>query len=258
MRRKEILLGAGIILIVILLFFLLLPWAQKRNEEKHSSGQEETREEESSRTGALSGMVICLDPGHGGMDPGKVGENGALEKDINLAVALETGSLLSEAGAEVIYTRTKDMGLYEDSDRIKKNADLRRRCALMEEKQADLALSIHQNSYESSEIWGAQVFYYAASGEGRRLALCLQESLKNHLNPQNKRKAKENSSYYLLSHSPCPTVIVECGYLSNREEAALLADGAYQKKIAQAILQGVVAYVNETEESLAAQEKTGL
>ena len=115
----------------------------------------------------------------------------------------------------------------------------------MEEAKADLAVSIHQNSYPDPAIKGAQVFYYTSSVEGKQLAKRLQERLVKGLDPQNHRQAKANDSYYLLKKTACPIVIVECGFLSNREEAEKLSTDEYQEKVADAICNGIETYLKD-------------
>ena len=121
--------------------------------------------------------VIVLDAGHGGRDPGKIGVNGALEKEINLALAQKVKALLEESGAaeEVILTREDDEGLYDETDSNKKAADLNERCRIIEESGADFVVSIHQNSYTDGSVSGPQVFYYKNSEEGKLLAEAVQE-----------------------------------------------------------------------------------
>lgn len=191
-----------------------------------------------------SDVTIVVDPGHGGRDPGKVGVNGALEKDINLAIALKLKDLLEEKGINVIMTRTEDVGLYSESDSNKKRADLNKRIELINSSKALFAVSIHQNSFTQESVKGAQVFYHAQSQQGRILAETLQEQIKETIKDGNHRQAKSNTSYYLLKHTKCPLVIVECGYLSNRNEASLLTSQEYQEKMALAIHLGILKYLD--------------
>lgn len=186
-------------------------------------------------------IVVALDPGHGGVDPGKVGGNNALEKDLNLSIGEKVRTALEEAGIQVIMTRETDAGLYQESDRNKKIADLSARCRLIEESGAVLTVSIHQNSYHDSSVQGPQVFYYKASQEGKLLAETLQASFEGVV--EKNRPAKANDNYYLLLHTSCPTAIVECGFLSNPEEAERLCQDSYQQILAEAIAQGVLAYL---------------
>lgn len=187
--------------------------------------------------------VVVIDPGHGGEDPGKVGIDGSLEKEINLSIARKLKELLETEGIKVYLTRESDSGLYKDSDTNKKLADMKARCKIIDECNADIVVSIHQNSYSQESVSGAQVFYYQYSEEGKKLAAMIQAELKNGLDTENTREAKSDSTYYMLLHTPCPTVIVECGFLSNSNEAALLNDEEYQEKIATAIAKGVGIYL---------------
>ena len=124
---------------------------------------------------------------------------------------------------------------------------MKRRIAIMEEAKPLVTVSIHQNSYPEEYVKGAQVFYHKDSKEGERLAALLQESLKERLAPENHRQIKANDSYYLLKKTQIPTVIVECGFLSNAKEAALLAEDEYQDKVAWAIHMGIMQYINTYE-----------
>ena len=161
-------------------------------------------------------------PAHGGDDPGKIGINKAKEKEINLKIAKELEKLLTNEGIKIIMTRTDDGGLYQESSKNKKVEDMRRRCEIITEAKPVFTVSIHQNSYPEESVKGAQVFYYGQSDEGKDLAETLQKTLVQQLDPQNHRQAKANESYFLLKKTPSPTVIVECGFLSNSQEADLL------------------------------------
>ncbi|MBH1940712.1 N-acetylmuramoyl-L-alanine amidase [Mobilitalea sibirica] len=190
-------------------------------------------------------IVIVIDPGHGGRDPGKVGVNKALEKDINLNIAFKLKALLELNDIKVIMTREEDIGLYSETDSNKKMADLRKRIEIIHSSKADIAISIHQNSFTQEYVKGAQVFYHSQSDAGRRLSIIIQEQIKEALKDDNHRKAKSNSNYYMLKKTECPLVIVECGYMSNQKEAALLIDEAYQEKLAWGIHMGIMKYINE-------------
>lgn len=189
-------------------------------------------------------ITVVVDSGHGGVDPGKIAADGTLEKDLNLAIALQLQKYLEAADIHVVMTRTTDTGLYEENSSGKKAQDMKNRVALMEECDADLVVSIHQNSYSDSSIHGAQVFYYTTSVEGKALAETLQEALVTGLDPENHRKAKANDNYYLLKKTPCPIVIVECGFLSSPSEAALLKSEGYQDQIAWVLHLGILQYLN--------------
>mgnify|MGYP004683201167 FL=1 len=186
---------------------------------------------------------VVVDAGHGGFDSGKVGINGALEKDINLEIARKVQQKLEQAGIATIMTRKTDQGLYDEGEENKKQQDMKRRCSVINESEADLAVSIHQNSYTQESICGPQVFYYETSVKGQKLAEILQETLNQNLEIVRPRAGKANDTYYLLRKTEIPTVIVECGFLSNTEEAEKLMKEVYQEKIAQAICEGVQEFL---------------
>lgn len=189
---------------------------------------------------------VVIDAGHGGSDPGKVGINGALEKDINLSIALIVKLFLEANDVEVVLTRETDEGLYDDNASNKKVQDMKQRVSIIEETAPMVTVSIHQNSYPQEYVHGAQVFYYDTSVEGKKLAEIIQERLVEDIDPQNNRQVKANDSYYLLKKTATPIVIVECGFLSNSEEAAKLCDPLYQEKVAWAIHLGILQYLNTT------------
>lgn len=188
--------------------------------------------------------TIVIDPGHGGNDPGKVAINSALEKDVNLAIALKLKKYLEQEDMEVVMTRQEDKGLYEETDSNKKVHDMKNRLAIMEGAKPALVVSVHQNSYTEESVSGVQVFYYRDSAEGKRAALLVQEQMIATLQPAKEREAKENSTYYILKKTTVPTIIVECGFLSNREEADRLTSEDYQERVAWAIHLGIMRYIN--------------
>lgn len=190
---------------------------------------------------------VVIDVGHGGMDSGKVSAEGILEKDVNLVIAKKLKNILEMENIEVTLTRESDCGLYQETDRNKKVADLQNRCAMIEKLNPDCTVSIHQNSYTSPDARGAQVFYYEQSEEGKILAEELQNSLVMRLDEKNSRQAKANSTYYLLKRTVSPTVIVECGFLSCPEEAELLVDDDYQNRLVWAIHMGIMNFLNKSD-----------
>ena len=191
--------------------------------------------------------TVVLDAGHGGNDPGKIGIDDSLEKDLNLIIARKVQKILEQQDVEVVMTRESDKGLYEEQTSNKKVQDMKNRCALINETQPDCVVSIHQNSYHEEYVHGAQVFYYDGSRDGQLLAQLLQKQLVEKLDPENRRQIKANDSYYLLKKTDIPIVIVECGFLSNQTEAALLAREDYQDRVAWAIHMGIMQYLAETE-----------
>lgn len=196
-----------------------------------------------SRKVKQSKKIIVIDSGHGGVDSGKVSVLGDYEKDINLDIARKLKDMLIASGYEVIMTRSDDEGLYNVGSSNKKSDDMKKRCSIINNSGAVLAVSIHQNSYNSESVKGAQVFYYGKSDKGRILAEEIQNVMKKQLDKDNKRSAKSNNSYYLLKKTEIPLVIVECGFLSNYEEAAKLSEDEYQKKVAKAIYTGIQQYL---------------
>lgn len=190
-------------------------------------------------------ICVVIDAGHGGADPGKVGINDALEKDINLQIAHILRKFLEAEDIRVVMTREDENGLYDEGASNKKVQDMKRRLAVIEEADPVLVVSIHQNSYHEEYVKGAQVFFYQTSERSRALADILQEQLAL-LDPENKRQAKGNDSYYLLKKTGKPIVIVECGFLSNREEAEKLVTGFYQEKLAWNIHMGIMKYLNSS------------
>lgn len=198
--------------------------------------------------GKKKDITIVVDPGHGGIDPGKVGINGSYEKDVNLAIAKHLKKILEKKQCKVIMTRETDIGLYEDTDSNKKVSDLRRRVEMMNAPEVDVIVSIHQNSYTGESSKGAQVFYQRTSSQGEQMAKVIQAQLISSLGTWNHRQAKANDSYFLLKKTTKPAVIVECGFLSNSEEAAKLCDESYQQQVAWAIAQGTLTYLGSAGE----------
>ncbi|WP_394524662.1 N-acetylmuramoyl-L-alanine amidase [Lacrimispora sp. JR3] len=188
--------------------------------------------------------VVVIDAGHGGNDPGKIGVDGTLEKDINLQIANRLKKYLEASDVEVVLTRKNDNGLYTERDNRKKMADMTKRCDIINEANPALTVSIHQNSYHQEAISGGQVFYYKKSEQGKRLAEILQDRFDYVLGEKNTRLPKPNDNYYLLLHVKSPIVIVECGFLTNWKEAALLKSEDYQDRVAWTIHMGIMEYLN--------------
>lgn len=192
-------------------------------------------------------ICVVIDAGHGGADPGKVGINNQLEKDINLKIAHLVKQFLQAEGITVVMTREGDDGLYDENAPNKKVQDMKKRLEIIEKSDPALVVSIHQNSYHEEYVKGAQVFYYETSQNSKRLAQVIQKQLRE-LDPENKREAKGNDSYFLLKKTAQPIVIVECGFMSNREEAEELSTPLYQEKMAWNIHMGIMKYLNGVEE----------
>ena len=187
---------------------------------------------------------ICVDSGHGGNDPGKIGVAGTKEKEVNLAIALKLKKSLEKQNIRVVMTRTDDRNLADANASNEKMSDMKNRVKKMDSEQPDMVVSIHQNSYIDSSAKGAQVFYYSESEEGKKLAEILQKNLIEIADQENNRVAKANTSYYILKNTSAPTVIVECGFLSNPEEESRLISAAYQEKLVEALQKGICEYLN--------------
>lgn len=189
----------------------------------------------------FSEKCIVIDSGHGGADPGKVGVSGTKEKEINLAIAKKLQERLEDAQINVIMTRDTDDDLSVESDKSKKKADLDRRCDIINSSGADMVISIHQNSYVTPKAEGAQVFYYKKSDESKKIAQIMQNVLGEKLGST--RQIKSDVNYYILLHSQLPTIISECGFLSNPEEEQRLCTEEYQERIADALYCGIIEYL---------------
>jgi len=193
------------------------------------------------------GYQLILDAGHGGLDGGAVAEDGTAEAAINLAVTLKTQSLMKFFGIDAMLTRTDENSLDFDptaSIKANKNADLHARLAIAQANPQLPFLSIHLNKFEQEKYYGAQVFYSPNSEKSQVLSKCLQDSMRSVLDPSNDRRSKiAPNTVMLMQKIPAPAVTIECGFLSNRKEAALLQQDAYQSKIAISILHGYINYV---------------
>lgn len=181
--------------------------------------------------------VVVIDAGHGGHDPGKVGVNDALEKDINLQIAEKVKKYLEKNEIEVVMTREDDV--MEDT----KLEDMKKRVALINKTKPVITVSIHQNSYSDPNVKGAQVFYYTDSEVSKEAASLMQEELKK-VDTENFRQIKSNSDFYMLKKTEVPTIIVECGFLSNLREAEKLVTDEYQEQMAEAICDGILTWLS--------------
>lgn len=214
-------------LILVMLTLAGLVMVSKKLEKYVNSDKVEKKE-----------YTVVLDAGHGSSDSGKVGINGVLEKDINLSISKETKKHLEKKGIRVVMTRDKDESLAKGENGNRKVQDMKARVKRINDTKPNLAVSIHQNSYHEESIHGAQVFYYEHSESGEKDARILQEALLA-VDPDNTRQVKANTTYYLLKRTEVPILIIECGFLSNQEEAEKLASEDYQKEIAKAIANGI-------------------
>ena len=231
------------IIALIILFFIFQPFDSSSSSSEESSFSSEDPTDSSDQA---SYPTIILDAGHGGFDPGKVGINGVLEKDINLSIVKKLQTLLEEKGFTIYLTRDSDTILAPANSKRPKMDDMIARVEMVKEINPYFTISIHQNSFTSPDIKGPQVFFYKDSVESATMAQVIQDAMNRYLEPQKSRVAQANSNYYLLTRTPTPTVIVECGFLSNPSEADLLATEDYQLKVANAIYMGILSYYEAT------------
>ena len=190
---------------------------------------------------AIVPYTIVLDAGHGGRDNGVTGVNGTIESEVNLQIVKKLKTQFVNLGFRVVLTRENESGLYsENVDNYKKD-DMAKRKAIIEKSNPDLVISIHQNSYPSSHSKGAQVFCMENDTESEKFANAIQSQLIANL--PDARTSISYGDYYLLKCTKMPSVIVECGYLTNAEEEALLISENYQEKVAYTIACGVIKYL---------------
>ncbi len=190
--------------------------------------------------------VIIIDAGHGGEDGGAIGADGTNEKNINLEIALKLNEILTVMGYKTRMVRTTDISIHNESAntlREKKVSDIRNRTAIMDEYENCLYVSIHQNKYDDSRIWGAQTFYSPNDEASKALAQFIQTSIATDIQPDNKRMIKESgTSIYVLYNATKPAVMVECGFISNPNELSQLKTEEYQSKMAFSIMAGIINY----------------
>lgn len=191
--------------------------------------------------------VIILDAGHGGEDGGAQSSSGILEKDINLSIALKLADLFRSSGYTVVMTRETDISIGDQNlstIRERKVSDLHNRLKMVEDEENCLLISIHQNHFSEAQYYGTQIFYSTKAEESEWIAERIRENVVSLLQPENKRQCKPaTDSIYLLWNCTKPSVLVECGFLSNGGEAEKLVDETYQQQMAFAIYRGVSDYL---------------
>lgn len=198
--------------------------------------------------------TVIVDAGHGGEDGGAVAVNGALEKDINLAIALELEKDLKQNNFEVIMIRRSDVSVGDQSLPTiaqRKRSDTKARLRTVEETGDCILISIHQNHFSESKYSGAQVFYSGNRPESSQLAEAIRQSIVGSLQPENKRENKQaDGNIFLLKNCHVPAVLVECGFLSNPGETEKLCTESYQKDMAAAIYNGLIDYLQNKDETV--------
>lgn len=227
-----------LLILLVILYFFTNPNHDTPSTEEEPSSEFQTEE----TTPSVSYPVLVLDAGHGGKDPGKVGINGILEKDINLSIVKKLQSLLEKEGFTIYLTRDSDQLLAPLTSTSQKKDDMIARIKMVSDINPFFTISIHQNSFTDPSTCGPQVFFYKDSEASATMAHVLQDVLNTQLTPEKNRAPQANQNYYLLTRTPTPTVIVECGFLSNPTEADLLAQDSYQEKVAHAIFLGIMSY----------------
>ena len=193
-------------------------------------------------------ITVVIDPGHGGRDGGAVGEDGTLEKDLNLAVALKLKAILESADIQVVMTRETDIELASPDSSHKKADDLKARLQLAQNQKNAIFISIHMNKFPVEKYRGLQVYYSENNPESLTFAHAVQNTAQDSLQNTNDRKVKPaGDSIYLMAHLEIPAVLVECGFLSNDEERELLKDENYQKKLAVCLCAAILEYISQTD-----------
>lgn len=183
--------------------------------------------------------TIIIDPGHGGIDVGTVGIDGSLEKNINLSISLDLYDYLMVSGINTVLTRDGDYEVYKAGEKRTKS-DLYNRMDYINSVPDSILISIHQNHFENEAEWGTQVWFSPNDEISPTLADKILQSVKKNIQPENKRENKvSDNSYYILYKAQKPSVMVECGFVSNKNENNKLQDKEYQKDMAYSILAGI-------------------
>lgn len=200
-------------------------------------------DEAKSVMGTYSGYTLLIDAGHGGIDGGAVSSDGLKESDVNLAIALKMSGLCELMGIEHQMTRRTDAGCL-NAESYSEHDDLVSRADMANAIDNCVLISVHQNKYPSELVRGAEVMYAATQGS-RELGLLTQDNLVSALDPENRRVAHAAPDELLLTSSvKCPTILAECGFISNPQEAARLADSDYQTKIAMTLVASYIQFSN--------------
>ncbi len=186
------------------------------------------------QAGAGERFTVVIDAGHGGTDAGAIGINGALEKDLNLVFAQTLAALFKENGANVVFTRETDalvLKAGEENAPSRKACDLKNRAEIGNSVEHALFISIHMNSFPEEKYKGFETYYSLNTPESRLYAEAIQSTVKERHEPESRRRAKGSEDIYLLANLEGPAVLIECGFLSNKEDAAKLSSKDYQKEL---------------------------
>ena len=183
--------------------------------------------------------TVIIDPGHGGIDVGAVGIDGSLEKNINLSISLDLYDFLMVSGINAVLTRDGDYEVYRAGEQRTKS-DLYNRMDYINSVPDSILISIHQNHFENEAEWGTQIWYSPNDEKSPTLADKILNSVKKNIQPENKRiNKKSDDSYYILYKAQKPSVMVECGFVSNENENKRLQDKEYQRDMAYSVLTGI-------------------
>lgn len=195
--------------------------------------------------------VIVLDAGHGGLDSGAVGATGVLEKDVNLSIVLALRDMFEMSGFEVVLTRDEDISIYDpgvEGIRNQKLNDMDNRLEIIQKYPDSIFLCIHQNNFTDPKYFGGQMFYNNNNPQNRTLAQIMQNKFAQ-LQPGNGREIKlTGEELFLLKSNKNPSLMIECGFLSNPEEEQKLSTWEYQQKVAFTIYGGVMEFIDATAE----------
>ena len=222
----------ALLYIMILLLFLILPLLGNRTVTVYSKRIQKKN-------------YVVIDAGHGGVDGGAVSCTGVYESHINLQIALKLEDLMHLLGVRTVMIRDTDRSVYTSGNTIaaQKVSDIRERLRIVNNTPNALYISIHQNNFNDPKYSGAQVFSNAQASS-KEISERMQTALRNYLNPNNKRQVKQASSVYMMEHINCTGLLIECGFLSNPEEEALLRDENYQKDLSCVIAATITEYLN--------------
>ncbi len=214
-----------------------------------SSGYiENSAEYKSAVVEAAEAKTVIIDAGHGGEDCGAIGINGCYEKDLNLEISNILGRMFEERGYAVVYTRLDDKLLYTEAENIKgirKISDLKNRCKIGAEHENAVYISIHMNTFSEEKYSGLHVYYSDNNEKSYPLAVSVQNKVKSTLQENNNRVPKLGSNMYLLENLNNPAILIECGFLSNKDECNKLSEKEYQKQLSFSILCGIIEYIEK-------------
>ena len=228
--------AAALLSVIILLTFAITEKTHRAYVSPNDMSQSNT---------TPSDIDVIIDPGHGGVDGGAVGVTGSIEKEINLNISLYLKEILSAEGLNVLMTRSTDISIHSEEAvtiRQKKTSDLKNRLAIINANPNAVIISVHQNSFTAGYVHGTMIYYGIVNENSKQLAEKIKKAIQT-IQPENEKQLKSaGKDLYLMSYAKGPAVLVECGFLSNAQEEALLKTENYQRKMAQAVADGILTY----------------